>query len=66
MNKLNDKPILVAWNRKLAAAELPFFIEKGSGHDMMYRAALRLPERHHLQAVDSVGDVLFYAYYPKR
>ncbi len=65
-DKLNDKPILVAWNRKLAAADPPAFIERGSGHDMMYRAALRLPERHQLQAVDSVGDVLFYAYYPKR
>jgi len=64
--KLNDKPILVAYNSRLAQAEPPSFIEKGSGHDMMYRAALNLPERHHLQAVDSVGDVLFYSYYPKR
>ena len=62
--KLNNKKILVAVNRKYVA-ESNLGPSPDAASRNAYLLANKLPEREQLQVVDSLGDVVFYEWQPK-
>jgi hypothetical protein len=62
--RLNEKPILIEFNRKLVAdSSLSKSLPTPDCH-VYYTRANEFPVRHHLQPVDSMGDILFYSWEP--
>jgi len=58
--RLNDKPILVALNKPLARAQSASDETARNKCADYIRGANLFVERNHLQAVDSLGEVIFY------
>ena len=64
--RLNNKPILVAVNKKLIADSTLFNIPHEQRRAEYYWKATQFAQRNHLQAIDSLGDVVYYNWYPPR
>lgn len=62
--KLNRKPVLVVVNKKLIADSTLPNIPHEQRRAEYYWKANQFAERNHLQAIDSLGDVVYYNWYP--
>jgi hypothetical protein len=63
-NKLNDKPILIAYKQLYVDLNpIPFGNESARMHNDSINAFVK---RRKLQPIDSLGDVHFYEWYPKK
>lgn len=66
---LNDKPILVAMDRKFLHDSSQTTIPDIKLHPVAnaaYWKSYELPERNHLEPVDSLGTIYFYAWKPEK
>lgn len=59
--KLDSRPILVMVNKDLAQSEPPAYIAQNEAMKTLYNNSLKLPERHGLQPIDSIGNLYFYS-----
>jgi hypothetical protein len=62
--KLNNKPILVVLNKKLASDTNAAYIPEAANkvaHALCIKT-LNFVDRHHLKAIDSIGALTFYSY----
>lgn len=64
--RMDNRPVLIAYSRVFAADSSGAFVPPPARQAARtaYFAALDFPRRHGLVSVDSVGDVLFYAWPP--
>ena len=61
--KLNDKPILVMVNRRrLADSNMYNVPDPGTPQADLYWKAMQFASRNQLNAIDSVGDVIYYSW----
>jgi hypothetical protein len=65
-SRLDNRPLLIAYNKAYAVADTsaPNFPADNIARET-YLRSLEFPVRNGLPAVDSAGDIIFYAYYPK-
>lgn len=62
---LQNRPVLIALNRELAAdSSYRPFSQEATLVKEFYLSSLKFAERHNLQPIDSAGPVLFYAWQP--
>jgi len=57
LNKITNKSILLSYNRQIVKNTSP-------ANDMIAKIN-SFPQRHHLTPVDSMGDIIFYAWNPR-
>ena len=62
--KLTQKPVLVAVSRKLLTDYTGTNIPREGSAEKIYKASLQFASRNHLQAVDSLDDVIYYEWHP--
>lgn len=58
--KFNAKPILIMVNKNFYANDYPTPIANNESVKNLYKGAMELPIRHHLQPIDSIRDFVFY------
>ncbi len=63
--KLNNKPILVAVNKRLLTDMSGGNVIHCKDRINLYTGCLQFAARHHLEPVDSANGVIFYDYFPK-
>jgi hypothetical protein len=65
--KLGSKPVLVVVNKRMIHdSALKSTPDNGSIQAKLYWAANQFADRNHLLAVDSVGDVVYYNWFPAK
>lgn len=65
MAKFNNKPVLVAVHKKMAADTTATGLPANEHAAALFKKSLRFAERNQLVAIDSAGDVTFYEWYPR-
>lgn len=64
--RLNEKPVLIALNRKEQTDSASRLVPHEEVRANYYWRALHFADRNHLQPVDSLGDVVYYEWYPPK
>jgi hypothetical protein len=66
-NKLNNKPVLICYNRKMAVDSNRWAIPRFDRPRARayYFKITAFPQRHQLSPIDSTGDIVFYEWTPK-
>jgi len=62
--RMNSKPVLVAVNKRLVLDSNAAYIPREERRAVLYWNATLFAKRNHLQAIDSLGDVVYYNWYP--
>ncbi|MCF8451206.1 MAG: hypothetical protein K9G49_15130 [Taibaiella sp.] len=66
MKLFNSKPVLVSVNKKMITDSTAASIPANANAAALYRKACQFATRNNLQPIDSVGDIVYYEWYPNR